>query len=448
MQMYIFYCYGLVGSHLEIRHSINHQRLHDSLSLIPVQQTYQCILGIANFHCYSIALARYSVLIIFCCICSPRPQQLQHPEFYQQPLPNWMSTSSTCMNFTNYGDIVCGHTTIIVGIHNSTDLSVESFRFKTPPSNLPLCLNSFIWKNFNKLEYGISYGHEDDDFGKEPYMGFTTSLQSHRISISIPVGFKPLYFFHAGGLDTSILVGAMVILWDCLCPSFTSAPNCNIFQSHFGVKFFVDGKQYVRQFSPFEYTFCYHFMNSLCYHLLHWNNWYALDAGIPAMSSLWILDSLHDCLCQIRDSNFEIFQPNQFAAPAANIQAFINGAISMRMPNHAQWICALNADKELLLVRQLVNNPLLINNKSLHTINHNNFHLALWCSLIVVENDLLIYCEPISCTGLYAQLTIVPKEFYNVLFVAFHTNPAGSHLNSYCTLHHLRLHYYWPGMYS
>jgi hypothetical protein len=119
----------------------------------------------------------------------------------------------------------------------------------------------------------------------------------------------------------------------------------------------------------------------------------------------------------------------------------------MWLPEHAQWVCTLNADKELLLVWQLVNNPLLINNESLCAINH-NFHLALRYSLIVVENNLLIYPEPISHTGLYARLTIVPKEFYNVLFVAFHTNPPGGHLNSYRTLHCLRLCYYWPGMFS
>jgi hypothetical protein len=111
----------------------------------------------------------------------------------------------------------------------------------------------------------------------------------------------------------------MVILWDSLCPPFTSAPNCNIFQSHFAVEFFADGKQYVHQFSPFKYTSYYRFMDNLCYRLLHWNNWYALDAGIPAMTSLSILDSLHDRLCQMHNSNFEIFQPNQFATPAAHI---------------------------------------------------------------------------------------------------------------------------------
>jgi hypothetical protein len=133
--------------------------------------------------------------------------------------------------------------------------------------------------------------------------------------------------------------------------------------------------------------------------------------------------------------NFEIFQPNQFAAPAAHIQAFVNGAIGTRLPDQAQWICALSANKELLLIRQLVDNPSLISNESLCAINY-NFHLALQRSLIVVENDLLIYCgEPISRTGSYVQLAIVPKEFHNVLFVKFYTNPAGGHLNSYCTLH-------------
>jgi hypothetical protein len=169
-------------------------------------------------------------------------------------------------------------------------------------------------------------------------------------SISIPDSIKPLYFLHTGGSDTSILVGTMVISWDSLCPPFTRAPNCDIFQSHFGVKFFVDGKQYVPQFSPFEYTSCYCFKDSLCYCLLHWDNWYALDASIPAMTSLWILDSLHDCLCHICNTNFEISQPNQFAGYAAHIQAFINGAISTRLPNHTQWVCTLNANKELLLV--------------------------------------------------------------------------------------------------
>jgi hypothetical protein len=53
-------------------------------------------------------------------------------------------TSLMRMEFTNYGDTIIGHTTIIVGIHSSTESSVEKFQFKTPPSKLPLHLNSLL----------------------------------------------------------------------------------------------------------------------------------------------------------------------------------------------------------------------------------------------------------------------------------------------------------------
>jgi hypothetical protein len=46
------------------------------------------------------------------------------------------------------------------------------------------------------------------------------------------------------------------------------------------------------------------------------------------------------------------------------------------------------------------------------------------------------------------HLQLVPQEMYNILFIAFHTNAIGGHLNVYRTLHRLRLRYYWPGMYA
>ncbi len=48
----------------------------------------------------------------------------------------------------------------------------------------------------------------------------------------------------------------------------------------------------------------------------------------------------------------------------------------------------------------------------------------------------------------YTCLQLVPSEFYNIIFIAFHSNAIGGHLNTYCTLHCIRLRYYWPGMYS
>jgi hypothetical protein len=61
---------------------------------------------------------------------------------------------------------------------------------------------------------------------------------------------------------------------------------------------------------------------------------------------------------------------------------------------------------------------------------------------------MMIHREPISGSAeLYTRLQLVAKEFYNILFVAFHSNPLGGHLNAYRTLHRLRLQFYWPGMY-
>ncbi len=61
---------------------------------------------------------------------------------------------------------------------------------------------------------------------------------------------------------------------------------------------------------------------------------------------------------------------------------------------------------------------------------------------------MLICWEPIRGSTLYTQSQIVPKALFDIVFVAFHSNPLGGHLNAYCTLHHICLHYFWPEMYS
>jgi hypothetical protein len=143
----------------------------------------------------------------------------------------------------------------------------------------------------------------------------------------------------------------------------------------------------------------------------------------------------------------EIYQPNQYAALAATIQAFLSGAVTTQLPTHARWLQAYENDSELSCIQAIVLNPLTLLNTSLRDINY-NYHSALWNSLITLEDEMMIYCEPISgSAGSYTCLQLVPKEFYNILFVAFHSNPLGGHLNAYWTLHCLRLQFYWPGMY-
>ncbi len=101
----------------------------------------------------------------------------------------------------------------------------------------------------------------------------------------------------------------------------------------------------------------------------------------------------------------------------------------------------------LCAVRELALNPSLINTQTLSKVNH-NFREPLRHSLISVEDDMLIFRKPISGNDSYTRLTLVPCKLCNILFIAFHTNPIGGHLNAYRTLHRLRLRYYWPGMYT
>jgi hypothetical protein len=317
-----------------------------------------------------------------------------------------------------------------------------------PPSPKPLPFLAFIWPPFNKREFSISYAKDNDFFDDESHPPVRITLPSSSILALMPRGVSPAYFLHSVDSDATVLNGAAVLSSDSLCLPFDGSSTANLFKCHFGVKFHNDGHTFVRAISPFEFTSCFGLMDDLRYSLSQPGNWFALDAGIPLLTSAWIFDPILERLISIRDSNMEIYQPNQYVAPAATIQAFLGGAIATKLPTHNRWIQAYGHDSELSRVRAMVLNPSTISNATLRNVNY-NFHSALRNSLITIEDDMLIYCKPILGSGSsYTRLQLVPKEFYNILFVAFHSNPLGGHLNAYRTLHRLRLQFYWPGMYS
>jgi hypothetical protein len=77
-----------------------------------------------------------------------------------------------------------------------------------------------------------------------------------------------------------------------------------------------------------------------------------------------------------------------------------------------------------------------------------NYRAALRQSQIALKDGLLIYRKPIAGLESYARLQLVPAQYHNVVFVAFHTNPIGGHLNASWTFHRIRLCFYWPEMYA
>jgi hypothetical protein len=98
-------------------------------------------------------------------------------------------------------------------------------------------------------------------------------------------------------------------------------------------------------------------------------------------------------------------------------------------------------------IRDLILNPAKINSNALSAINF-NYCGPLRQSQIVIEDGMLIYREPMRGGSSYTRLQLVPLEFYNIIFIAFHSNAIGGHFNAYRTLHRICLQYYWPGMYS
>jgi hypothetical protein len=132
-------------------------------------------------------------------------------------------------------------------------------------------------------------------------------LPSASVSSLLSSGLQPFYYLHLQGTDTTILNGAAVISQDSLCPPFDSSSTTNLFKFHFGIEFHDNDHTYVRPFSPFKFMLCFGLIDQLQYRLSQHGNWFALDAGIPALTSVWIFDHILDCLLSIRDSTTEIF---------------------------------------------------------------------------------------------------------------------------------------------
>jgi hypothetical protein len=110
---------------------------------------------------------------------------------------------------------------------------------------------------------------------------------------------------------------------------------------------------------------------------------------MPSCTSAWLLEQIHLYLSYLCDANSEIFFPNQFAAPAATVEAFVNGAIGIRLPSQERWIQAYSDNTEMSAICNLILNPFKINSSLLNAVNHNHCAL-LWQSRIVIEDGMLI----------------------------------------------------------
>jgi hypothetical protein len=236
------------------------------------------------------------------------------------------------------------------------------------------------------------------------------------------------------GNNCTILAGSSVLSGDSVCPPFETCPNQNLFQQLFGLELHHDGHTYICAISTYEFGRCFNLINKVQYHMSHERYKFSLDAAMPGRTSVWIFEHVHSHLVYLCNSNSKIFLPKLFAMPAAPNQTLVNGPICTCLPSKERWIQAYANDTKLCTVQDLALNPFTITNQTLSKVNH-NYCSPLYHSLISVEEDMLILREPISETSSFTFLQLVPTELINIIFIVFHTNPIGGHLNAYRTLH-------------
>jgi hypothetical protein len=129
---------------------------------------------------------------------------------------------------------------------------------------------------------------------------------------------------------------------------------------------------------------------------------------MPSRTSAWLLKQIHLYLSYLRGANSEIFLLNQFTAPAATIQAYVNGAIGICLPSWEGWIQAYSNDTEMSAIRDLVLNPSIINLSTLNVVDH-NYCTPLQQPKIGIEDGLLIYHKPMHGGSSYTRLQLVPS---------------------------------------
>jgi hypothetical protein len=79
-----------------------------------------------------------------------------------------------------------------------------------------------------------------------------------------------------------------------------------------------------------------------------------MDAAVLALTSARMLEHILEHCLHIWSLNFKIFQPNQYAVPAAFIQVLLNGSIGVRLPSPKWWADAYYNSPETAAIIKFV----------------------------------------------------------------------------------------------
>jgi hypothetical protein len=363
------------------------------------------------------------------------------------------------ISYPNFGDSIPGGCRLIIGIHSNTEPDCKALVILTPPSIPTRPLACFIWALFNTPEHAVSYAKDYKSFNLQvinnngvPHLRVSTPTSNQEASTTHVI--KLGYYLHRHCNNPHVLAGSSVVRLDGLCPAFDPTDNQYLFGHFFGVKFTHNGHEYVHAISQFELASCLRLSDEFTYCLAEPLNSFCLDCTVPNLTSAQIFDKIHEQCIHIRLENFEIFQPNQFAVPAEYthtfpcVQMFLNGAVGTRLPSRDSWVKAYSDDPKMSTIISFVENSGTISQQNLEESKSNpNYSHALQQSHIKLIDGFLFYHKPIAGSESYARLQLVFVAFHNIVFIAFHSNPLGGHLNVVQTFHRIGLRFYWPNMF-
>ena len=143
-------------------------------------------------------------------------------------------------------------------------------------------------------------------------------------------------------------------------------------------------------------------------------------------------------------------EPRRLAAPAAigQVPVFTNGAVGSQILDCAAWSKALGEDPMTKLLIDMVSNPALAESETNVRLLHHIYRQPARQGQFSLRDGILYMREVFQNDTKYIELRIVPASLVNIIFVAFHANPVGGHLNAYRTYHRIRQRYFWPHMFQ
>ncbi len=267
-------------------------------------------------------------------------QAVSH-QFITRIKSNGWLVSDRTIAFTDFGDSIVDTCRMIIAVHSHTEEKCLPQVIISLPPISPNQLSSYQWAPFNWPESALSYSRDDKSFNNHafndsglPPLVASNPPDSHNAAAGNGISIK--YCLHCINANPTIKPGPYIVSTDGLCPCFEPCDNSNLFRHHFGIEFNHEGHYYVCTISPFEFARCFNLDDDIIYKLSHQSNIFSLDAAIPGRTSAHIFNQILSQLVRIRNANCSIFSLNQYAAPAACAQAFLNDAVGIKLPDKAQ----------------------------------------------------------------------------------------------------------------